>query len=179
MIKKTFYFFIYLILFFLITVPSIIYSISSWFLIPLGWLSQLIIGKPIFNYKAGIVALKSSTVILLSVIPIVIYIYINEIAGLLFFIWMALYLLIRVYSGVHEKEKNVIDAWRQLDILVGKYSQTFIKYNPIATIATILLNLISLMIGYYIGGNVGLVIGSLIAIILWCLSPYVKVIRDK
>lgn len=174
MIRIIIYFLIRLILFFLVTVPSLIYGISPYLLIPVGWLIRLFIGRPVFSCTTGIIVLKLSTIFLLLIVPTVLYLYVWEPLGWIFFIWMGLYLLIRIYSGVHEKEKVVVEAAKHLDALEEKYKHTYIKYNPIVTIMTIILNVASPVAGYYFGGEKGLWIGIAISIVIWCLSPFAR-----
>ncbi|MFC1981519.1 hypothetical protein ACFLVN_04680, partial [Chloroflexota bacterium] len=156
MIRTIMYVLILPIVFFLVTVPSLIYGISAWLLIPIGWLMRLFIGRPIFSYKAGLIALKLSTILLLLIVPTILYLYVLEPLGLIFFIWMALYLLIRIYSGVHEKEKIFIKAWKDLDALINQRGHAYTRHNLIITSITIILTVISLMLGYFYGGEAGL-----------------------
>jgi len=168
------YVLILVLLFFLVTVPSLIYGISSFILTPVGWLIRLFIGRPIFSYKAGVIALKMSTVFLLIIVPTILYFYVWEPLGWIFFSWIALYFLIRIYSGVHERERTIINAWKEFDVFINKYRRTYTKYNlPIAFI-TIILTIASPALGYFIGGNAGLLTGIVIAIIIWVLSPFAR-----
>jgi hypothetical protein len=180
MLRMILYILTRFILFFLVSLPSLIYGIFPWFLIPLGWLIRLFIGRPILSYKAGVIALKLSTIILLVVVPTILYLYLWEPLGWIFFSWMALYLVIRIYSGVHEKERVVIEAWKHLDALERKYERTYTKYNLIITLVTIILNVASLIGGYYLGGEKGLWTGVVISAVIWCLSPFAReTIIDK
>jgi len=174
MIRNVMHFLTRVILFFLITVPSLIYGISPHLLIPVGWLIRLFIGRPVFSYTTGVIVLKLSTILLLLIVPTVLYLYVGELLGWIFFIWIGLYLLIRIYSGVHEKEKVVIEAAKHLDDLEEKYKHRYIKYNPIVTIITIILSVASPVAGYYFGGEKGLWIGIAVSIVIWCLSPFAR-----
>lgn len=168
------------ILFFLVTLPSLIYGIFPWFLIPVGWLIRLFIGRPILSYKAGVIALKLSTIILLVVVPTILYLYLWAPLSWIFFAWMVLYLVIRIYSGEHEKERAVVEDWKHFDALERKYERTYTKYNLIITFVTLILNVASLTGGYYLGGEKGLWIGVAISAVIWCLSPFAKeTIIDK
>ena len=175
MIRNVMYFLTRVICFFLVSVPSLIYGISPYPFIPVGWLIRLFIGRPVFSYKAGIIALKLSTIFLLVIVPAMLYLYVWEPLGWIFFVWMASYLLSRIYSGVHEKEKMVIEAWKHLAALEEKYKHTYIKYNRIATVIAIFLNVASPVTGYYFGGEKGLWIGIAFAAVIWCLSPFTRV----
>jgi len=174
MIRKVMHYLARVICFFLVSVPSLVYGISPYLFIPIGWLIRLFIGRPVFSYKAGIIALKLSTLFLLLIVPTVLYLYVWELLGWIFFIWMGLYLLIRIYSGVHGKQQVVIEAWKHLDTLEEKYKHIYVKYNPIVTIITIILSLASIGVGYYFGGEKGLWIVISISAVVWCLSPFVR-----
>ena len=165
---------IFPIIFLLVTIPSMIYGISTWLLLPVGFLLRLFIGRPT-GTKAGLITLKLSTIFLLVIVPAMLYLYVWEPLGWIFFVWMASYLLSRIYSGVHEKEKMVIEAWKHLAALEEKYKHTYIKYNRIATIIAIFLNVASPVTGYYFGGEKGLWIGIAFAAVIWCLSPFTRV----
>jgi len=159
---------------FLVTVPSLIYGISGWLLMPVGWLVRLFIGRPVFSYKAGVIVLKLSTIFLLLVVPAILYLYVWEPSGLIFFCWMGFYLLIRIYSGVHKRERTAFEALKQLDALERKYKHTHTKYNPSITIVTIVLNVAAPVAGYYLGGEKGLWIGIAISAVVWILSPFAR-----
>ncbi len=165
---------VYIISFFLITIPSLIYGISAWLLIPLAWLLRLIIQRTVLSYSAGIYSLKMSTIVVLFIIPAIFYFWVWEPLGWIIFTWMGLYLLLRIYTGVHQKGKRSIEAWIQLESLEKKGKNTYIKYNPIVTIVTLVLTVTALLAGYYIGGENGLLIGALFSIVIWCLSPYAR-----
>jgi len=173
-VKLVIQFLILLMAFFLVTVPSLIYGISGWLLIPVGWLVRLFIGRPAFSYKAGVIVLKLSTISLLLVVPAILYLYVWEPLGIIFFCWMGFYLLIRIYSGVHERERTAFEALKQLDALERKYENTYTKYNPGITIVTIVLNVAVPVAGYYLGGEKGLWIGIAISAVVWILSPFAR-----
>ena len=145
MIKDIIQILVFIISFFLITVPSLIYGISAWLLIPLAWLLRLLAQRPVFSNKAGIYSLKISTIFLLLVVPAIFYLFVWVPLGWIFFAWMGLYLLLRKYSGVHEKEKSAIEAWKHLDSLEQKFKRTYIKFNPVVTIITLLLTITALL----------------------------------
>jgi len=100
----------------------------------------LFIGRPVFSYKARVIILKLSTIFLLLLVPVILYLYVWELLGWIFFVWVAIYFLIRIYSGVHKKEKVVIEAWKQLEVLEEKYKRTYTKYNVSITFITIVLS---------------------------------------
>jgi len=148
MVRNVIYFLVRVILFFLITVPSLIYGITPHLLLPVGWIIRLFIGRPVLSYTTGVIVLKLSTIFLLLIVPTVLYLYIWEPLGWAFFIWIGLYLLSRIFSGEHEKERVIIEAAKHLDALEEKYKHTYIKYNPIVTIITMFLSSASLVAGY-------------------------------
>jgi len=160
--------------FFLRTLPSIVYGITPYFLLPLGWLIRFFVGRPILSYKAGIIALKLSTVVLLVVVPSVLYIYVWKPLGWAFFAWMGLYLIIRLYSETHAKESDAIDAWKHLDALVAKHERTYTKFNPVLTIITVVLSIAAPILGYYLGKEQGLWFGVAVSAIIWCISPFAR-----
>ena len=168
-IKNVLYTLGFIALFLLVTLPSIIYGIVPYLLIPLTWVMRLLLHKPAFTYTSGILALRLSTIVLIVIIPSLCYLYVNEVLGWIIFAWMALYLLIRIYSGVHEKEKVAINAAKKLGTLTKNANS---KDNTVIAFITIILNLVALTCGYYLGKEQGLWIGVLISAIIWCLSPF-------
>jgi hypothetical protein len=168
-VKVILYIIVGIVTFILVTLPSIVYGIIPYFLIPIAWLIRLLLHRTVFSYKTGIVALRLSTIVLLVIIPSAFYLYVSKPLGWIFFAWMASYLVIRIYSGVHRKEGEAINAWKKLDALA---QDTYTKDNLVTAIITIILNLAALACGYYLGKAQGLWIGAAIAIILWCISPY-------
>ena len=109
MIRTIIYILVRFILFFLITIPSLVYGISAWLLVPIGWLIRLSIGRPVFSYLTGVIVLKLDTIFLLLIVPTILFLFAWKPLGVIFFLWMASYLLIRIYSGVHGKEKIAIE----------------------------------------------------------------------
>ncbi|GAI26988.1 unnamed protein product, partial [marine sediment metagenome] len=69
MIRTIIYILVRFILFFLITIPSLVYGISAWLLVPIGWLIRLSIGRPVFSYLTGVIVLKLDTIFLLLIVP--------------------------------------------------------------------------------------------------------------
>lgn len=84
---------------------------------------------------------------------------------------MGLYLLIRIYSGVHEKEKLIIESWKQLQVIEDKHKNTYIKRNLIIYAISLVLTIVSVWVGSCFG-EVGLWIGIVVAIVVWIISPY-------
>ena len=173
-IRVIIYFLVRLVLFFLVTVPSLIYGVSAWLLVPVAWLIRLSIGRPIFSYTAGIIALKLDTIFVLLVVPTVLSLFIWKPLGVVFFVWMASYLLIRIYSGVHEKERVAIESWKHLDALEKKFERTYVKYNMTVTVVTIFMSLAAPVTGYYFGDEKGLWIGVALSVLIWWLSPFAR-----
>jgi hypothetical protein len=87
---------------------------------------------------------------------------------------MVSYFLLRIYSGVHQQERVMRGAWMQLGALEREHKGVHMKYNLIVTIVTLVLNVVSLGTGYYLGGEKGLWIGAALAIVIWCLSPFAR-----
>lgn len=174
MIRNVMHILTRVICFFFVSVPSIIYGISPYPFIPVGWVVRLLIGKPAFSFAAGVIALKLSTIALLLIVPTVLYLYVWKPLGWIFFIWMGLYLLSRLYSGVHKNQLVIVEAGKQLDAFAEKFKNTHVKYNPIATVITLLLSVASLFVGNYLGGEMGIWIGLIFAIVIWCFSPFVR-----
>jgi hypothetical protein len=139
--------------------------------------------QPPFAYTTGLIAMKLSTISLLVVVPSVLYLYTWKPVGLIFFAWIGLYLLLRIYSGVHEREKLTMDAWKQLQAIEDKNKHTYVKRNLTVFGITLVLTVIALWVGYIVGGKLGFWIGVAISSVVWLISPYeTKVIeksRDK
>jgi hypothetical protein len=175
-IRLVSYIIVRLLLFFLLTVPGIAYGVLPYFIIPLGWLIRLFVGRPILSYKAGIITLKLSTIILLIIIPSVLYLYVSKLLGVLFFAWIGLYLLIRIYSGVHKHEREVLEASKRLEDLT---QTTYTKYYVFLTTITIILSIVALAGGYLLGREIGLWVGVAISILIWIISPFARETINK
>ena len=74
----------------LVTIPSLIYGVFSWLLMPIVWLLRLFIGRPVFSYTIGIMALKLDTVVVLLILPAILFVLISKPLGVIFFILMVL-----------------------------------------------------------------------------------------
>ncbi len=163
----------YVFLFFFVIIPSLIYTIVSWLFIPLGWLILLVIGsRPVFSYKAAMIAYKLSTIFVLLIIPALLFIFTWKPLGIIIFFWFVIYLSIRIYSGVDEREKIVIDAVKHLESL--EFRSATVRYNKVIFPIMVLLSIASPLVGYYLGNNKGLWIGVAISAVAWILSSYAK-----
>ncbi|GAH50736.1 unnamed protein product, partial [marine sediment metagenome] len=78
----------------------------------------------------------------------------------------------RIYSGVHKREARMTQAWKELAIYEAQKAPTYIKNHPVLIAIIVVLNILSILIGYFTGGSDGLRIGIILAIILWWLTPY-------
>lgn len=156
-----------------ITIPSIIYGITPYFLFPISLFLLLFIGKP-SSIRVSLLSLKLTPVVLIVVLPIIFYFYTWEIFGWIFFAWMLIYYLSRWYTGVHQKELNIIKAWREFDSFAKQGVSTYIRHNPILIAIIIVLTILSILFGYLNGGLAGLGTGVFLAILIWWLTPYSK-----
>ena len=162
-----------LLVFPFITVPSIIYGISGYVLLPLGFFLILFTGRP-SGIQASLIAFRLIPIFLIIVIPILLYFYVWEPLGWIFFAWMLIYFLSRFYTGVHKKEVTMIHAWKEFAAFTEQNVQGYIRnnYKIIAIIAV--LTIISILAGYLLGGLTGLRIGIFAAILNWWLTPYAR-----
>lgn len=154
----------------LITLPSVVYGVIPYFLMPVAWFVCLLIHRPVFSLTAGIIALKLSTVVLLVIIPSVLYYFDNKTLALIYFSWIGVYLLIRIYSGVHAREVVFIKNWKQLDA----YGLTQTKYNSVVTIVMLVLTALPLVFGDYFNSKGLFWVIVMLAAIAWCISPFEK-----
>lgn len=162
-----------LVAFLLVTIPSIIYGISGYILLPVGCFLVLFMGS-FSSIRASLIAFKLSTVFLIIVVPVILYFYVWEFAGWIFFFWMIIYFILRIYSGVHKKEVIMIQAWREFASFTEKNPYKYIRNHPKVIAISIVLSIISITVGYLIGGSVGLRIGIIVAILNWWLTPYTR-----
>jgi NADH:ubiquinone oxidoreductase subunit 6 (subunit J) len=94
----------------------------------------------------------------------------------LFFAWIGLYLLIRIYSGVHKHEREVLEASKRLEDLT---QTTYTKYYVFLTTITIILSIVALAGGYLLGREIGLWVGVAISILIWIISPFARETINK
>lgn len=170
--------FILLIGFLLVTVPSILYGLSAWILIPVGILARHFMPRPT-RTKAMLITLKFTTIFLLFIMPVILYLYVWSPLGWIFFSWMALYFLSRFYSGAHKKELMIREGARDLEAFEERYKRTYVKNNLIVTLIIILLSATSLVVGYQLGGIRGLWIGVGISTVLLLVSPLKETTVEK
>jgi len=140
-------------------IPSIIYGVSAWILMPIGLLSRFFMKRPNTS-KQTLVTLKFSTAFLIVIMPIILYLYAWEPLGLLFMVWMIVYFIIRLYSGAHEKEQMIRAGMKGLDAITEKYQPFYVENNLFISITTLILSIISVVAGYLIGGEKGVLIGG-------------------
>jgi len=162
----------------LVSIPSHIYGISGWLSVPVAYLFRLFIDKPNIT-RVGIIAFKIRTIFVLLIIPLILYLYVWEPAGWIFFVWMTSYLLLRIYSGAHQQGLAWTQKWERMDAFLEQKKGYHIKYNPFITLVTIILNVATLLLGYQFGGIKGLYIGLAFCILIWLLSPFMKEIVLK
>lgn len=169
---------ILLIMFLLVTVPSILYGLSAWILIPVGLLSRHFMPRPT-RTKEALITLKFTTIFLLFIVPVILYLYVWSPLGWIFFSWMALYFLSRFYSGAHKKELMIRESAKGLEALEERYKRTYVKSNMIVTLIIIILSATSLVLGYQLGGIRGLWIGVGISIVMLLISPLKETTVEK
>jgi len=114
-----------------VTIPSLIYSVSNWaftvVLFPLGLIHQLLMGKA--GHSRGMaqrIAIGSvfinivSPLFLILGFPLILYFYVWEPLGWIFFAWMIIYFVSRRFSGVHEWQVRYFKGLKGLDALEQK-----------------------------------------------------------
>lgn len=99
-----------LVAFPLVTIPSIIYGITPYFLFPIGFILSLFTKQPSI-IKALIIATRITLPFLLFVVPLILYFLTWEPLGWIFFGWIALYLIIQIYSGASKKTDALLKSW--------------------------------------------------------------------
>ena len=157
----------------LVAIPSNIYGFSLLLLTPVGYLLRMFIDRPTI-ISGPIIAEKIRTIFVLLIIPAVLYLYVWEPAGWIFFCWMASYLLIRFDSGVHQQEVEWTQKWKRWDAAMEQNRGYRIKHNLFITFIMIILSAISLVAGYQFGGSSGLWIGVGIATVIWLLNKFAQ-----
>ncbi len=156
-----------------VTIPSIIYGLSAYILLPVSFLLLLFTGRP-SRIQVFLFAVKLTPVFLIVALPIIFYFYVWESLGWIFFAWMLIYFLSRLYTGVHKKELAMIAAWKELASFTKQNVNTYVKSNPIIIAIVIALTIISILTGYFLGGLTGLRTGAFLAILIWWLTPYAR-----
>ncbi len=111
-----------------ITVPSIVYGISAYILLPIGFFLSLFTGK-LPEFRASLIAAKLIPTFLLLVVPLILYFYVWEPLGLAFFVWMVIYFLSRIYSGVHKREARIHEGWKEAKAIMEKRGKPGGKTN--------------------------------------------------
>ena len=107
-----------LLLFPFVTVPSIIYGISAYILLPVGLLLSVFTGKPSF-FKASRIAVKLLPPFLILAVPAGLY-FVWWPLGLIFAIWMIIYFISRRHSGVSERESQIVRGWEEAEVIEKK-----------------------------------------------------------
>lgn len=105
-----------------VTIPSIIYGISAYILLPVGFLFSIFTGK-VSGIRAGVIADKLSPIFLILGVPLILYFYVWEPLGWIFFAWMVIYFLSRIYSGVHKRDARIHEGWREAETLWDKINK--------------------------------------------------------
>ena len=95
-------FIVALFVFLFVTVPSIVFSISAWIFLPIGLFLRLF-GRSFFlrTFPSVFYNLILPIFLILGV-PLILYFYVWEPLGWIFFAWMIIYFIMRRFSGVHE-----------------------------------------------------------------------------
>ncbi len=156
-----------------VTLPSIIYGICPYILLPVSFFLMLFKGKP-SGIQVSLLALKLTPIFLIVALPIIFYFYVGEPLGWIFFAWMLIYFLSRLYSGVHKKELAMTEAWKEFASFTKQNVNTYVKSNPIIIAIIMGLTIISILGGSLIGGLTGLRIGIFLAVLIWWLTPYAR-----
>ena len=105
-----------------ITVPSLIYVISGFILMPVGFILSIFTGK-VSGVRAWVIADKLSPIFLILGVPLIFYFYVWEPLGWAFFAWMILYFLSRIYTGVHKRDAKIHEGWREKEAIVEKFKK--------------------------------------------------------
>ena len=158
--------------------PSMLYGLSAWILMPVGLLSRHLMPRPT-RTKEILFTLKFTTIFLLIIVPVILYIYVWPPLGWIFFGWMALYFLSRFYTGAHEKELMIREGAKGLEALEAEYKRTYVKNNLIVSVLIVVLSAISLVVGYQIGDIRGLWIGAGISTLVLLISPLKETTIEK
>ena len=159
-------------------IPSLIYGISAWVLTPVGLLSGLFMRRP-NPYKKALFTFKFSTAFLIIILPVILYLFIWKPLGLIFMFWMVVYFVIRLFSGAHEKEQMIREGIKGMSAITEKYKPFYIKNNLTISVIIILLSIIPLIIGYFVGAENGLLIGGIIAVCILVIGQYQYEVRLK
>ncbi len=150
----------------LVTIPSIIYGITPYFLFPVGFLLSLFTKQP-STIKASIIAVKITPLFLLFIMPLVLYFFTCKPLGWIFFGWIALYLIIQIYSGASKKTDAILDSWKLA--LESDFYQThlYVKEHKFLIMLGGVIALVSPIIGYLLSFDpfISLFVGLFLAII--------------
>jgi len=103
-----------LLLFPFVTVPSIIYGLSAYLLLPLAFILSIFTGRP-SPLRASSISVWLVPIFLVVVVPVGLYFLWWPLA-IIFAAWMLLYLVGRRFSGVSERQRYTLEGWRQADV---------------------------------------------------------------
>ena len=107
--------------FIFITVPSIIYSVSAWIWVILFLPIRLFTGRSFaIRIFAPILYKFILPMFLIIGVPLILYFYAWKPAGWIFFAWMIIYFISRRFTGAHEKEVQLTQAWKEFDAFEQK-----------------------------------------------------------
>ena len=106
----------WLLVFPFVTLPSLIYSILTWLLLPVGILFSLATGR-YSGYRAGLFVWVLKPLLLIVGIPALLYFNDRTLVGLVFSIWMIIYFLSRRFSGTHQFEMQALKGLKTLEEL--------------------------------------------------------------
>ncbi len=145
--------------------PSVIYGIAPLVTQPVGTVAGLLMRRPSWG-KKQIVTLKFTTPFVLIIMPVILFLCVSEVIGVIWFSWMLAYLITRFFNEAHKRELMLRHGIMGLDALEQKFAPYHIESNPLVGLATIILSAVSLVVSYLIGEEVGLVVGAVIAVVL-------------
>ena len=116
-------FLLLLLLFPFITIPSLIYGISGYILLPVGLLLRLLTGKP-SGIRASIIAIKLNPIFLLFGVPLIFYFYVWKPLAWIFFAWMTIYFVSRRFTGASQKKTQIMQGWEEADAIMRKLNDS-------------------------------------------------------
>ena len=106
-----------------VTIPSIIYGMSGYILLPIGFFLSIFTGK-VSSIRAAVIADKLSPVFLILGVPLILYFYAWEPLGWIFFAWMVIYFLSRIYTGVHKRDAKMHQGWREAETMMEELEKS-------------------------------------------------------
>ena len=89
--------------FFFVTVPSLIYGLTPYILLPIGLLVSLLTGST-SRIRAAMIADKIAPFFLIFGLPAILYFYVSKPLGIGISGWMIVYFLIRIRTGAARRD---------------------------------------------------------------------------